>query len=142
LLKTLINMEMSANQGVALGPYLESAEQPPCDLVEIVFGLRPFPGRSGLYFVVDSARTIRREERVKYVALLKTIGDKTYVAAGEFLFHGFQFILSLEPEGLPDSVEVRDEADRVIRSLKLLYRPHLLEFRVNEIPSQEIRVAW
>lgn len=141
-LKTLINMELSGDQGFAIGPHLEHAERLHCETVEMVYGLRPFPGRSGLYFLADSSRTVRFQERVRYVSYLKTLGDKTYVAAGQFSFHGFQFILSLEPEGLPETVERRDEEGRVVGALKLIHHPGLLDFRVDEFPSQKIRVIW
>lgn len=141
-LKTLINMELAGDQELIVGPYVAHAERPHCDLVEIVYGLRPFSGGSGLYFLADSAHKVRFEERVRYTAYLKVTDNGGYVAAGEFNFHGFQLILSLEPEGLPATVERRDADDRVIRKLTLLHHPELLDFRVNEFPSQKIRVSW
>ena len=142
LLKTLINMELSGDQGLTLGPYLAQTERPNCELVEIVYGRRPFPGRSGLYFVADSAQSIQFQERLRYVAYLKTVEEKSYVAAAGFSFHGFPFILSLEPQGLPSTVDECDNEGRVVRKLSLLYHPEVLNVNLNDFPSLSIRVTW
>ena len=71
---------------------------------------------------------------------LTALTGSPYVATGEFLFHGFQFILGLEPEGLPETAERRDPGRRVVCALNLLHHPELLDLGVNGLLSQKIRL--
>ncbi len=141
LLKTLINMELSGDQGLTLGPY-DDAERPHCDLVKMVYGLCPFPGSSGLYLVEDSSPTLTFLPGLRYLSHLKKLGSRTYVAAGGFWFRGFQFLLSLEPEGLSGTAERCDAGGHVLGTLNLLYHPQAFDFRDQEFPSQTIRFTW
>lgn len=141
-LKTLINMELAGDQRLIIGPYLGHGERPHCYLVEMVYGLRPFPDKSGLYIVLDSAHEARLEERISYHSYLRKAENGRYVAAGEFNFHGFHFILALEPNGLPVSAERRSADNEVVRTLSWLHHPELLDFRINDLPSQAIKLGW
>ena len=141
-LKTLINMELAGDQGLPIGPYLANQERPHSELVEIAFGLRQFPTDSGLYFLADFAHEGQFEERIRYAAHLRVSENGTYVAAGEFAFHGFQFMLSLEPGGLPKTIQRLGEKDGIGSTLYLLPHPEILDLRINELPSQKINVGW
>jgi hypothetical protein len=135
LLKTLINMELAGKQELAVGANAAAPAVAP-ELVEIAFGLRPFQGRAGLYFTAFENEAIDMDERVQYISWIKDGKNSSFVAAGAFLFYGFRFFLSLEPEGFPDSLVMQR------RDLKLLHHINIINVDLNNKPSQRVNFNW
>ncbi|HMB03593.1 MAG TPA: hypothetical protein VKP69_07615 [Isosphaeraceae bacterium] len=99
LLKTLINI--SYNGDYPIGARFIAKGHPNQELVEIVFGLRKFTGRAGLYFVVHTGQEVYSDDTVQFSPLIK---DGAYIIGGLFSFRGFRLLLELAPEGPPQQL--------------------------------------
>ena len=133
-LKTLINIEFAGAQNLTIGPYF-GQPIPACDLVEVAYGKRSLTGNAGLYFVAGLRETVKLEERVKYTSLIATSAHGEFVAAGQFVFFGFTFLLLVDP-----AAKIKIEKPSV--EMAMIHRPYKLLFTVNELPSQEIEIPW
>jgi hypothetical protein len=135
-LKTLINMELTGKQMLAIGPTL-CENRPPRHLVRIAFGHEQFKGRAGLYFTAVQNRHHHLTERITYSSQIRDSANGAYVAAAQFSLHGVYFFLCLEPEGMPDGPLHVGEA-----VLHFLHRPNTITFELDERPSQVVRIRW
>ena len=103
------------------------------ELVEVAFGLRSFRNSAGLYFAAFDAEEIDLQERVQYTGMIKELPPRSgQVAAGEFSFYGFRFILWTEAAELPNSVTIGG------RETKLLYHINSINLDLNTQPSQRM----
>ena len=106
-LKTLINVCFGGAYPV--GKSAPSAGNVSQELVQLAFGHKPFPGRSGLYQAAHQGLQLRLDERVSASPLVRK-GEG--IVGGMFYFRGFRFLLFLDPEGisqLPQGVGVLGE---------------------------------
>lgn len=95
-LKTLLNLTYQGDyfigsSGIAKG-------EPPLDLVEICFGLKPFPGNAGMYGAANPGMDMDSLDTVTFAPVLTE--NNTRVIAGIFEFRGLRFLLSLSETGL------------------------------------------
>ncbi len=94
-LKTLINFRFVEKRPIGVAP--QSQETPPKELVEIVFGLRQFENRAGLYIAARAGDQIDSFDRVRCVGRTDLAGN---LVGGRFNFRGYTFFLCLIPEKL------------------------------------------
>jgi hypothetical protein len=133
LLKTLINMEVSAKQALPIGQ--NTAHGVDIELVEIAFGRRTFRGKAGLHWAGFQGEAVNMEERIQNVSWIR--GDPPrYVAAGAFVFYGLRFFLCLEPSGFPDALEMNGN------QLLLMRHVEQINVQISEKPSQHIKFRW
>ena len=95
LLKTLVNLAYGnalfiSHDGVSPG-------EPTKELVEIVFGLRKFSGRAGMYVAAKPGITLKSQDTVEFGPLIK---DDERILGGLFILRGFHLVLCLTPEGV------------------------------------------
>lgn len=91
LLKTVINHFYLVPED-AREPWV-----PPNEWVEIVFGIRPFPEKCGLYLVVGGVRQMRRSGDVRF-ALRRITYPKTQISCGgQVVINDWELIVSLIP---------------------------------------------
>jgi len=136
-LKTLINI--SFDRDLPIGRESREVGKPTCDLVEIAYGHRPFPGRAGLYFVVHAGQVIDSDDRVQFAPLIK---NQEYIEAGLFMFRGFRFLLFLTPEGPPVPLTGIGLNDEDWGESQVNY--HMTTFREEhgKYLSQVIEILW
>jgi hypothetical protein len=133
-LKTLINMELAGDQKLVIGPYFDQPV-PACELVEAAYGRSTLSGNRGLYAVASLGASVKMEERIKFTSRVASSPHGEFVAAGEFIFFGFTFLLVLVPTANGD-------AKGPSTSAPVIHRPNRLLFTANEEPSQEITITW
>ena len=85
LLKTLINVETVS----------DFSARPPLELVERVFGKKPFPQNSGLFFLGKIDWHIPAEDRLTYLRMTSDAPNSKDILGGRFTCNGFTFLLML-----------------------------------------------
>ena len=95
LLKTLLNLTYGSGFFIGIGGTEKGV--PPNDLVQICYGLQPFPGNAGMYVAANEGMTLEMSDTVIFSPLIK---DDQRVLGGFFEFRGIRLFLALMPEGL------------------------------------------
>ena len=96
-LKTLVNI--SFNKEYPIGKLSHSDGMPTKELVEIIFGIRGFNNRAGLYMAAHVGQKIDSCDKLIFSPLIK---DNSFIIGGLFSFRGSRFLIFLEPEGPPE----------------------------------------
>jgi hypothetical protein len=95
-LKTLINLCCDRENPIGRDSAIPG--RPSERLVRMAYGLEPFPGRAGLYFVARVGMNIKSEDRVSFAPLI-SLGRR--IEGGLFAVRGQPLLLFLEEEGPP-----------------------------------------
>lgn len=95
LLKTLLNLTHEGQLLIGTGGTEPGV--PPADLVQVCYGLQPFPGNAGMYVAANEGMTLSMFDTVGFSPLIK---DDQRILGGFFEFRGVRFLLALMPEGL------------------------------------------
>lgn len=136
LLKTLLNLTYCSDYLIGVGGTEKGV--PSSDLVQICYGLQPFPGDAGMYVAANCGMTLNMVDTVAFAPLIK---DDERVLGGFFEFRGIRFLLTLMPEGLKYPLSAIPRIDPNWASAQLLrpfkkikakhgkYLSHTVEFR-------------
>lgn len=138
-LKTLINLSFGGPLQIGADA-AQTTGWPSTRLVSIVFGRAEFAGRAGLYSVVHNGQRIDSEEELVFAALVQKAEDR--IEGGLFKFHGFRFLLFLEPSGPQKRLSgvKMDEGDWAISQLKRHTR-EITETQ-GDYASQILTISW
>lgn len=98
-LKTLINLSLKSD--LPIGVTSDRSGLPSKKLVEIVYGLKLFKRKAGLYFVVKKGQNINTKERIEFAPLIQS---NKYIEGGLFKIKGFNFLIYLNESGPPDAL--------------------------------------
>jgi hypothetical protein len=135
-LKTLLNLSHGSDFFIGVDGTEKGV--PSSELVEICYGLRPFPCDAGMYVAANAGMTINMFETVSFSPLIK---DGQRILGGFFEFRGIRFLLALMPEGLKyplwsipriDQNWARAQLLRPFKKIKAKhgkYLSHTVEFR-------------
>lgn len=136
-LKTLINVAYDG--GYKIGSDAETVGRPSSRLVRIAFGEEKFEGQAGLYFVAKEQMILTMEIRVQCMTLLKN----GHIEGGLFNFHGFGFMLVVEPEGpAPNALAGISFGSQDLGDIKPLFRGKSIITRLGKYKSHELKVRW
>ena len=94
LLKTLINLTWESNFFVGVDGDVKGT--PSASLVNICYGLQPFPYKSGMYVAANIGMELDMKETVSFSPLIK---DGERILGGFFEFRGIRLFFCLEPQG-------------------------------------------
>jgi hypothetical protein len=134
-LKTLINL--SYDRDKPIGRDSLHPGKPSDRLVRIAYGLEPFVGKGGLYFITRVGMNIQSEDRVGFRPLSKQLGN---IEGGFFSIRGLSFLLYLEPEGPPNLTGVQVFGENLgnamvnhrMREIKVMNGKYLSELQTFE----------
>lgn len=130
LLKTLINIEMITT---------DFETRPPRQLVEMAFGIEPFPLGAGLFFLGKIGTLIPNESRLIYQRQMSDRPNANDIVGGRFSCHGFQFLLMLSGNidpALP--LELANQDGIVVETTRPMRHPH----RFNLGASHYVVFRW
>jgi hypothetical protein len=139
-LKTLINLAIGGD--ARIGPLSIGPGEPSDDLVEISFGLRPCPGKAGLYVSARVGETLHCEDRVTIISFFDTTNE--HVMGGTFYFRGWRFILYLDSGGLSPDVNMVHRDGRREKLARPIYHPRQMNFTIHNPPrlSHVVDFDW
>jgi hypothetical protein len=137
LLKTLINLTHNSELFIGLGGQVKGT--PEDDLVHICYGIKPFPGKSGMYVASRVGAKVRSGDVVGFAPLIK---DSNRVVGGFFHFRGFLLFLWLMPEEIPDHFDWVPGLQDEWRGCKPSWRFKRIMLRVNNVRSHVVRFNW
>jgi hypothetical protein len=137
LLKTLINLCIN-NDKFPIGES-NIVGKPSDELVNIAFGLAPFPGAAGLYFIVNDGYQIYSSDEVTLQTLVK---DDAYIAGGLFAFRGLEFLLFLNPGGPPLRLTGVKFGQEDLSNARLNYHNRRIDEYLGPNLSQIIEIKW
>lgn len=139
LLKTLINVSFEGD--LLIGPGGNERGVPARMLVQIVYGQREFPGRSGMYVATAPGQVLQSTDTVEFAPLIK---EKHRIVGALFTFRGVNLVLVLEPAGPdPDGFARSPGVGERWRSLSLLRRLRRIDYApVPSFIAHEIVFDW
>jgi hypothetical protein len=135
LLKSLINLSHDGAYYVGSGS--TTIGRASRELVEIAFGLRDFPERSGLSFAVRVGDQVSSDDTVGFLPLIRE--GKTILGCLA-MFRGFRLVLNLAAEGFDGKLAPGVGSEWI--GLQLNFRNK--EIRVNDAGqlSQIVEITW
>jgi len=136
-LKTLINI--SFNKEYPIGKLSDNVGLPTKELVEIVFGIRGFSGRGGLYSVAHVGQKIDSYDKVIFAPLIK---DNSFIIGGLFSFRGFRFLIFTEPDGPPEHFTGIGLPDDDWSNSQLNYHNERIRMMQGKYLSQLVNIKW
>jgi len=140
LTKCLINVAFENE--IKIGLDSEEMGQPSKSLVEIVFGMRPFPGKAGLYAISQINQTHNVVDGIQIITLLN---EMQILVGSIFLMHGYRFFLFFDERGLPVDLPLPHIAGvlgEANRNYKTVYHVGAYRFLVGEHLSHRVRFNW
>jgi hypothetical protein len=138
-LKTAINVAVTHPEGMSWGLTGSPADQPPPEIVRMVYGTAEFVPPMGLYAVADPGEDFYSSDVLHSAPLLT---PQQAIIGVFFVFRGFRFLLHLDPRRLPASIDLPTSLDARWRTGQVLYHPKELSFRVAKKRSHYIQILW
>jgi hypothetical protein len=136
-LKTLINL--CCDRDYPIGRASTVIGRPTEQLVRIAYGLEPFKERSGLYFVVRTGMQVDSTDSDSFAPLIK---HRNQIEGGLFAFRGLRFLLFLEPEGPPVTLDGIFIDGEDLGNSQLNFHNRQITENTGKYRSQVLTIDW
>ncbi len=102
--------------------------------------LEPFKGKAGMYTMSRVGMQFDLEDRVSFSPIMQRAPHGEYVAAGIFVFRGFQFLLHLEPEGPQDLTGIYFKGQH-LKGTSLMFQTLTANITVGKHLSHAVKIV-